>query len=361
MKLILHSKPWLKDEDYISIENVLKSGMIAQGKRTQDFEHELSKWVGIENGGVAVGSGGAALVLALSALGLKMGDEVILPTYVCSTVFEAVITSGATPVLCDVGENWVVTKEVVEKHINKKTRALIIPHMYGIFADIKSFHKFGIPIIEDCAQAIDYKGKRKICSDIVMFSFHPTKCLTTGEGGIAISDNQDLVNAMLSIRNGSKELVNGRLFSPMSDISASLGLSQLSRYHEALDRRKDLALKYILALKEVIPDSLHYNAFENSMFFRFPIKIIGGLDLFQDLFAQKNIFIRRGVDRLLHRIMGFPDEKFKESVKLFNTTISLPIYPALTDEEHSYCVKSAIEIFSKNYSYLNNQTIYNKY
>jgi UDP-4-amino-4-deoxy-L-arabinose-oxoglutarate aminotransferase len=347
MNLIPHSKPWITGADVSSMVEVLDSGMIAQGEVTEEFERTMGDWVGAEQG-VAVGSGAAALVLALLALGIGVDGEVVLPAYVCPTVLEAVLTTGATPVLCDVGPNWVVTADNMAKYITRNTKSLIVPHMYGIFADVESFRQFGIPIIEDCAQAVDYKGKRKVRGEIAMFSFHPTKCLTTGEGGMAVSANPDLVAVMRSIRDGTKKADSGRLFSPTSDISASLGLSQLSRYHAALDRRTDLALKYKSALEKVVPDSLQYAALENSMYFRFPIRIAGGVDAYQDLFAEKHISVRRGVDKLIHRLGNSSDSNFPMSVELYNTTISLPIYPALSDEEHSHCIESAIEILSKH-------------
>src|SRR3972149_4550740 len=98
MKLILHSKSWIIESDLSAVANVLHSGMLAQGDRTQKFEQLVSSWVGVENSGVAVGSGAAALVLALSALNIGAGDEVIIPTYVCPTVLEAVLTSCATAI-----------------------------------------------------------------------------------------------------------------------------------------------------------------------------------------------------------------------------------------------------------------------
>lgn len=347
MRPILHSKPWLIEEDLAAIEEVFQSGMIAQGTKVQEFECALGNWFSIENGAVAVGSGAAALFLSLSALGVTRNDEVILPTYVCKSVLEAVLTTGATPVLCDVGPNWVVMHDNVVKHITENTKVLIVPHMYGIFADVASFHEFGIPIVEDCAQAFDYKGKRKIAGDIAIFSFHPTKCLTTGEGGMAISVKPQIVALMRSLRDGSEGTDMSRFFSPMSDIAASLGLSQLSRYHQMLDRRKELAMKYILNLERFLPDDIQYSTQENSMYFRFVAKVYGRIEAYQELFSEKNIIVRRGVDNLLHRLMNISDENFNESVKLYNVTISLPIYPALTDDEHSYCVNSAVEIFSK--------------
>ena len=180
MTSIQHSKPWLTKADIEAVNKVIRSGMIGQGEKTSAFERTLSQLFGIDDGGVAVGSGAAALVMALSALGVKSGDEFILPTYVCSSVLEAVFTIEAIPVLCDVGDEWVVKSENMSDYINKRTKAIIVPHMYGVFADVSSFREFGVPIIEDCAQALDYKKRRKISGDIAMFSFHPTKCITTG-------------------------------------------------------------------------------------------------------------------------------------------------------------------------------------
>lgn len=348
MKIILHSKPWILETDAEAVNRVLLSQMIAQGKITREFENALSDWLSIENPGVAVGSGAAALVLALSALDVGIGDEVLLTTYLCPSVLEAVITTGATPILCDVGPNWVVTPENIEKYITHKTKSIIVAHMYGVFADVESFEKFGIPIIEDCAQGIDYKGKRSIKGDIGVFSFHPTKCLTTGEGGMVVSADLALANKMRTIRDGEKKAQYKRLFSPMSDLAASLGISQLSRYHEALNRRKILAFDYESALKKIIPESLESEALENSMFFRFPIKISGGVEKYQGIFTHKRICVRRGVDKLLHRFLGAPDTEYEEAVRLFESTVSLPIYPALSDAEHSYCIETAIDIFSRN-------------
>jgi UDP-4-amino-4-deoxy-L-arabinose-oxoglutarate aminotransferase len=107
-----------------------------------------------------------------------------------------------------------------------------------------------------------------------------------------------------------------------------------------------LACRYRSALQDVIPECIEDEALENSMFFRFPLKVTGGVDAYQHRFARRNIAVRRGVDKLLHRLRGEPDDNFKVAVMLFETTISLPIYPALTDEEHARCVQAAVEIFS---------------
>ncbi len=320
--------------------------MIGQGDRTAVFEREFSRWVGVEHDGVGVASGAAALTLALLAIGAGRGDEVILPTYVCPSVMEAVITVEATPVLCDVGLSWVMESQNVAPYITNKTKAIIVPHMYGIFADVISFKQFKIPIIEDCAQAITGNNEKQVFGDIAFFSFHPTKCLTTGEGGIAISRNEQYVKRMRILRDGVESANVARVFSPMSDIASSLGLSQLSRYNEALDRRRSIASYYREVLEKVVPHAFSASIFKKSMFFRFPLRVPGGLELYQARFEEKGINIRRGVDKLLHRLLNIADDKYPTSVMLFNSTISLPIYPALTEEEISYCANLAADILS---------------
>jgi dTDP-4-amino-4,6-dideoxygalactose transaminase len=217
--------------------------------------------------------------------------------------------------------------------------------MYGMFADVESFSRFGVPVIEDCAQAVDDKGARAIKSTVAIFSLHPTKCLTAGEGGVAVSRDPDLVGAMRSIRDGAERVDTGRLFSPLSDLSAALALSQLSRFYQALDRRRALAQKYRSALQHLFHDGVH----PQSMYFRFPLKVRGGLDAYQKLFLKKGVHIRRGVDKLLHRFRGEPDRNFKHATLLFDTTILLPLYPALTDEEHAVCLNAAVEILSSTW------------
>ena len=349
MTPVTHSKPWIIDADLEAVRRVLESRMIGQGERTAEFEATLAEWVGAD-GAVAVGSGSAALALALTALGVRAGDEVVIPTYVCASVGEAVATVGADAVLCDVGPAWVVTPEAAARVVTRKTRALIVPHMYGIYADVDSFRRFGLPIVEDCAQAVDYKGKRPLTGDIGVFSFHPTKCLTVGEGGAAVAHDPALVRALRTRRDGASAGDRGRLLSPLSDVAAALGLSQLARYHEALDRRRALALRYRAALEPIVREGFVRESFDNGMLFRLPLKVPGGLPVYQEAFARRNIHVRRGVARLLHRVRGRPDAGFETSVDHFETTLSLPLYPALTDDEHAACVRAALEILSRSES-----------
>src|SRR6185369_15632781 len=171
------SKPWITNEDIEAVSRSLQGLMIGQADTTAEFESLIAEWV-VGQGGVAVGSGTAAILLALKTLGIKEGDEVVLPTYVCHSVAEAVVASGAKPILCNVGENWVMTPESLALHLTSKSKAIIVPHLYGIYADIAGFKQFGLPIIEDCAQALGRSRSHPIKGDIAVFSFHPTKCLS---------------------------------------------------------------------------------------------------------------------------------------------------------------------------------------
>lgn len=328
--MIPHSKPWITNEDRASVDKVLTSGMIARGRVVQEFERAITDYVGgIDT--VTCGSGTAALMFALLALDIGRGDEVILPTYVCRSVVDAVQTVGAIPVLCDVGENWNMTEETINKHISTRTKAIIVVHIFGIAADVISFLNFGLPIIEDCCQAFGTKSNGKIVGTIGtlgVYSFHATKCLTTGEGGAVIANNIELITKIRRLQ------ALKRIPSTMNDIQAALGLSQIKRYDEFLSLRLSIATKYLNYLP--IDLTTNISSMKNqTIFYRFPLRIAGGMK-FEEIkshFAIQGVAVRRGVDELLHCSMGLPNRDFPNAVKCFEETLSIPILPTLSEEE----------------------------
>ena len=337
MKLIPHSRPWITTADVQAVSETLTGEMLGQGLTTARLEREIAAWVKVDVPGVAVGSGSAALALSLRALGCGTSDDILMPSYVCREVLAAVISCGATPVLCDSGPDWVMTAESIEPRMTKHSRAIIAPHLYGIFADIVSMRRFGLPVIEDAAQAVDSALKRPLSGDIGIFSFHPTKCLTSGEGGMAVTRDAELAERMRALRDGRTGTPLPRMFTPLSDVAAALCLSQLNRYEEGLKRRGEIAAAYITALAPVLGEAFvaSMKTLESrGMRFRFPVRVPRpGLELFAADFLAAQITVRRGVDELLHRFLGLADEEFPESVRHFDTTLSLPIYPALSDED----------------------------
>lgn len=326
--LITHSKPWINDDDICAVNEVLSSGMMAGGIKVREFEEAVSKYYDTA-GSVAAGSGTAAIVLALKALNIGKGDEVILPTYVCISVANAVKAVGAVPVLCDVGRHWNMTPEEVKPHISGRTRALIVVHIFGIAADTGGFLELGLPVIEDCCQAFGVMTKKRYAGTVGafgIFSFNAIKCMTTGEGGMVTSADPDLVERARGLK------ASGDVVSPMSDIQAALGLSQLARYDEMLKRRRTIAQKYFNRLPSRLTSRLRETGQDN-IFFRFPLTISGNFETIRESCEEKGFAVRKGVDALIHRKFGLADEAFPNASELFKTTLSLPIYPALGERD----------------------------
>lgn len=327
--MIQHSGPWITEDDLTAARNVLLTGMIAKWNITEEFGKAISKHVGAGDC-VACGSGTAALQLALLALNIGKGDEVILPTYVCQSVADAVMSTGATPIFCDVGGLWNMEPENVEKKISSSTKAIIIVHIYGIYADTPSFKKYRIPLIEDFCQCFGPKNNpaTKATGDVSFYSFHATKCLTTGEGGAISSNNADLMRTIKGIFS------RNAVASPMTDIQSALGLSQLNRYETFIRRREDIANFYFNDFPKYLTESIA-SVRHKSMFFRFPLRFPSKIDFekIRNQFERDGIAVRRGVDELLHRRFGLSDNEFPNAVKCFDETLSIPILPFLKEND----------------------------
>lgn len=343
--MITHSKPWINDVDRKAIDSILASGMIAQGQQVRQFEEMCARFLCV-NDAVAVSSGTAALILALKALGLPEGAEVILPTYVCKNVAQAIVSTGYVPVLCDVGDEWNMTPETVKKSISNRTGAIIVVHIFGIMVDVNKFKQFRIPLIEDACQAFGAKLDNRIAGtigDLGCFSFHATKCLTTGEGGLVVSSNRGLIERMRSLRDGEPDALL-RIATPMTDLQAALGLSQLSQYNDFLKRREEISNRYFESLTD-LPLELPYAIRSHSIFFRYPVQVKGDFRKICQQFADHGVQVRHGVDALLHWSIAQPGRVYPNAERLFSTTLSLPIYPALTLDNQHMVIRGCRSIF----------------
>lgn len=248
--IITHSRPHLTSEDLTAIHAVLTSGMIAEGEMVGRFEHEVSRYMGIA-GGVAASSGTSALFMVLKGLSIGEGDEVILPSYVCQSVWEAVAAAGAQPVLCDIQEDWCMSIDTVRPRVTRRTKAVILVHIFGIVANADGIFSLGIPVIEDCCQAVGAKYDGRMAGTLgqaCLLSFNATKLLTTGEGGMVLTNDVTLLKKMRQLKQGNAERMTSRYSSPLTDIQAALGLSQLARYAAFLDRRRAIADYYFSEL-----------------------------------------------------------------------------------------------------------------
>jgi UDP-4-amino-4-deoxy-L-arabinose-oxoglutarate aminotransferase len=330
---IKHSRPWITGEDRARVNEVIQSGMLARGTLSSTFEKEVASYNECK-GGIGFPSGTSALAFALKCLGAGAASEIILPTYVCSSVLHAVQSVGSKPILCDIGENtWNMTPESVRPLLSRKTAAIIVVHIFGIPADVRGIMEFGIPIIEDCAQAFGAESKSKKVGSIGtlgVYSFHATKCLTTGEGGMVVTREDAILDRMKKTR----EAIGENMY-PLSDMQAALGLSQLRRYNAFLKKRSALASIYFDGLPNDLTKRL-FRQDDGEIFFRFPL--YGELD-FETLrknMGQYDIQIRKGVDLLIHRNLGLEDEQFPHAVEAFKKTICLPLHPSMDEQDVRY-------------------------
>lgn len=343
--MIPHSKPDISQADLDSVGEVLRSGMIAQGSLAQEFERLVGAYIGASYGAVA-SSGTAALLLALKALRIGPGKEVVIPTYVCKDVLDAVLSAGATPVLCDVDEDWLISDTSAASRISAATAAIIIPYVFGISKDIGPLRDLRVPIIEDCCQsfgAMAPQGRTGTLGVVSFFSFHATKCLTTGEGGMCCSQDADLIRRIVEIRDGQGARVSCRFPTDLSDVQAALGLSQLRRYEAFLERRRAIAQSYFSEIKRccfTTPGHVR----DRSIYFRFPLRTNCDVTALIRDFARHGIAVRRGVDHLLHRRLGLQDADFRVAVRLFETTLSIPIYPGLSEPDRERVVSRISQV-----------------
>ena len=330
---VQHSRPSINKEDINAVVSNLRSGEIASGEEVSLFEREISKYIGVL-GGVAVNSGTNALNLALKTLGIKAGDEVILPSYVCTSVLSAVNYTGAKPVFADIESGgYNLDPNSAAEKITKNTKAIIIPHMFGTPANMDSFLKYDIPIIEDCAQAIgaEYKGKKVGSFGVLSIcSFYATKVLATGQGGMVLTNSEELLEKLrdLTKYDRRKEYSVSYNYS-LTDFQAALGRSQLKRLDLFINRRREIAGIYNKVFKEVgqvLPKT------ENNIFFRYIVEV-ENLDRYIEEMRKLEVDCAKPVFKPLHQYFNIESKEFPNTEKAYNRAISIPIYPSMRDKE----------------------------
>ena len=172
--MIPHSRPLIDQDDIRAVSEVLSSGNLVQGVKVKAFEEAISSFIGVKYG-VACSSGATALHLCLLGLGVGAGDEVIMPSYVCSAPYFATIHTGATPKIADINNtDFNLSVESAIENITDKTKAIIVPHMFGTSAEIDELLELEVPIIEDCDQSLgsEYIGRQTGSFGVLsMFSF----------------------------------------------------------------------------------------------------------------------------------------------------------------------------------------------
>jgi len=346
-QVIPHSRPSLGEGEAEAVAAVLRSGYLAQGPEVAAFEAEVAARMGLR-GGVAISSGTAALHLALLALPAGAGDGVVLPSYTCGALLHAVRLAGAEPILADVDPaTGGLDPEAARRARTSRCRALILVHPFGWPADVEALRSLGVPIIEDCAQALGATaGARPVGSrgEAAVCSFYATKLIATGEGGMLLSDRPEVLTLARDLRSYD-EAPDARLrFNyKMTDLQAAVGRVQLSRLTEFLARRTAIAAAYRRALADA-PVALPPEV-PGRIYYRFVVRVPGGAGAALEAFARQGIACRRPVHTPLHRLLG--RDGFPGAEEAWRTSLSLPCSPALTDGEVSRVAEAARAVLGR--------------
>ncbi len=360
---IKFSKPSITNSDLNLVKKTIKSGWLTHGKNTMMFEEKFKKYTNSKYA-VTVSSCTAALHISCLALDLKKGDEVIVPAMSHTATSHAVEYTGAKAIFVDIDFNTGnIDPKNIEKKITKKTKALIAVHMAGLSCEIKPIIKIckknKIKLIEDCAHSIGTRYKNIHVGNFGIsgcFSFYPTKQITTGEGGMLVTNNKSFYNKVKKLKafgidkdinqrkkQGTYDVKSLGFNYRLTDFQSALGLRQIMNYKNNLRKRHSIAKNYLKNLKKIkqircMPYSSDCSFFVFQIFCKNRDKLLKN-------FKNKNI------GTSIHYATPLPlmtyykkkyqlnDKFFKNSKKYANTNISLPIYPSLKNFEINKIIK----------------------
>ena len=376
--------PAIGKEEIDEVIDTLKSGWLTTGPKTARFERDFGEYVRAPHA-LAVNSATSGLHLALAALGIGTGDEVITtPLTFCSTV-NTIIHTGATPVLADIREDGNIDPESVKEKLTRRTRAVVPVHIAGLPCDMDAIwrlaHENGFHVVEDAAHAVGthYKGHpigaghpdKGYRSDAVCFSFYATKNLTTGEGGMVVTHESQLYEKMrlLCLHGISKdawnryaehgnwyyEVVDCGFKYNLSDLQSAIGIHQLAKQEDFITIRTRYAQMYNDAFAslpevEIPPDTTQSRHAWHLYCLRLNVEMLG---------IDRGQFIRelhhRNIGSSVHFIpiplhpyyagrAGFDKSLYPKTMQLYPRIISLPLYPNMTEKQVKYVIDSIKEI-----------------
>tara|TARA_B100000212_G_C27383451_1_gene538137 strand:+ start:1444 stop:2571 length:1128 start_codon:yes stop_codon:yes gene_type:complete len=371
------SKPFLTKEEAQSAFDTILSGWVTQGPRVEEFEKEFAKLTGAKHA-VAVSNCTTALHLSLIVAGVGKGDEVICPSLSYIATANSIRYVGAKPVFAEVGDDYNLDIKDVEGRITKNTKAILLVHQMGMPANIEAIknicEKYSLELIEDAACAIGSSYKKKMIgshSDLVCFSFHPRKVITTGDGGMITTSRLDYCERLKKlrqhgmsvndrVRHVSKKVIfekheelgyNYRL----TDIQASVGIQQLKKLNEIVQKRREIASIYNDAFNDIqcigLPkDNKHsisnFQSYSVLLKKNCPIR---RNDLMQRM-LDHGIATRKGI-MLAHEEEAYTDFDFnnlERSEFLSHNSIILPLYVPMSKNDIDFVIKTFINIINSN-------------
>jgi UDP-4-amino-4-deoxy-L-arabinose-oxoglutarate aminotransferase len=360
------SKPSISEDEIAAVADVLRSGWITTGAKNAELEQLVCDITGAQYA-VALSSATAGMHLLLKALDIGPGDEVITPSMTWVSTANQIELCGATPVFVDVNrDTLMVEADMIEPLISERTRLIVPVHYAGASLDLAPLRqlalKHGIPLVEDAAHAIGtgYNGQPIGASGTAIFSFHPIKNITTGEGGMFCTDDGQLAEKIRQLRfhglgvDAFDRETQGRapqaeVLTPgykynLPDMNAVLGIGQLKRLHELNNRRTEIAALYTELLSEIDEvQPLQVPGYEMTHCWHlYIIRLdIEAMAMNRDDFMQalKERQVGSGLHFRATHMQKYYREKYTETVSLPETEwnseriCSLPLYPDMTDDD----------------------------
>jgi perosamine synthetase len=368
------AKPYLTEKDAQSAYKTILSGWVTQGPRVAEFEEKFAEYIGVKYA-VAVSSCTTALHLAMIVAGVGQGDEVICPSLSFIATANAILYVGAKPDFADIDpKTYNINPHEVEKLITSRTKAILVVHQVGFPADITAFKKicqrYHLKMIEDAACAIgsEYQGKKiGSHSNLVCFSFHPRKVITTGDGGMITTSNESYYKKLKMLRqhgmsvdarmrHEAKNIIfekydelgyNYRL----TDIQAAIGIAQLEKLDSLLKKRRKIAHTYNKVLGKIswvqIPfvrkgDISNYQSYQLLLKKDCPIS----RDKLMEKLLKKGISTRRGImashlEPVYKKI--YPHLKLPVTEYVAANSILIPIYAQMTKKEIDYVLQTLVK------------------
>lgn len=374
--------PDIDEDDIQAVLEVMRSRWITTGPKVREFESQFADRVGTQHA-VAVNSATAALHLALDAIGLESGDEVIVPTTTFTASAEVVRYFDAKPVLVDVEpDTMCVSPDAIESAITPQTRAIIPVHLGGHPADMDPIMAIaranGLKVIEDAAHVMpgSYHGRPiGTIGDMAAFSFYATKTIATGEGGMLVTDDEGFADRarVMSLHGMSKDswkrytsagswrydVVAPGFKYNMTDMAAALGITQLAKVERMAARRREIAGRYTQAFASIpeVEAPTVRQGIEHSWHLYILRLNLDELSIDRDRFIEE--LANRGIKVSVHFIpvhsftyyrekYDYSDAMFPEASQQFRRSLSLPIYPVMSDEDVEDVIYNVREVVEEN-------------
>lgn len=362
------SAPDLDDADIYAVLQVLRSGCLALGPRAEEFEHKMAAYVGVKHA-VAVSSGTAALHLLIRVLGIGPGDEVLVPSFTFAASVNAILYERATPIFVDIDSlTLTLDPEDIRHKIGPRTKAIMAVDVFGHPAEWEEITNiadtYGLRVIDDACEALgaEYKGRRiGQFGDAATFAFYPNKQLTTGEGGIIVTNDDHIARFSRSLRNQGREEMGGWLEHQhlgynyrMDEMSAALGSSQLERINTLLAKREHVAQMYTDRLRCIdILRPLVSKDYARRSWFVYVVLLAEGVprDLVARAMESDGIPVRCyfppvHLQPYIRRQFGFIGGELPTTESIAGRTLALPFHTNLTQAEVER-VASGLELVSQ--------------